>query len=384
MIMTKKLLPVLAILFVSSAFLGAQDRYEPNDVPGSAYALSGTSMRLSDLHMDEGDVDWFRFTVSQAQILKIGTEGNLDTMISVYGPNSVSESFAEDDDDGEDYNASLTAYFSKSGIYYIKVSTYEGDESGPYTLFVSQVNLTSDPNEPNDDKSQAKPLDIAGLPKTFSLLPKDGNTDEDWFVLRLSSFQYQKNEGLSIYTGGETDTYLELYLGDDLIAENDDLGGENYNARITFVPQQQRGGANYYLLVKGYDESVVGDYHLYAETVTMNLDAYEPNNVRSQAAPISIGQTLTGCTFSEYDQEDWFTFTVSRKSNYIIGTEGDVDTMVELYSDGDESSISDDDDSGGDYNALLIANLDPGTYYIKVGYYSDDRDRYEYSIYVKE
>ncbi|MDR1429270.1 MAG: PPC domain-containing protein [Spirochaetaceae bacterium] len=380
--MMKRLLLIPVLLFITGAFLGAQsgDRYEPNNSATGAYALSGTSLRLTDLSLEEDDEDWFRFTLSQAQTLSIGTEGGIDTVMTIYGPNSASEVFAENDDANDGYNAGIKAAFSSPGIYYIKIEGYSGD-SGPYTLFINPIVLTPDPNEPNNTRSQAKSLDISSLPKTLSLIPDANGGDTDWFILRFPSFQYQDNEGLAIYTTGESDTYIELYLGDELIAENDDSGGD-YNARVTFIPQRQRNNTNYYLVVRGYSEEETGDYVLHAETVYVVLDKNEPNNTRTQATPISVNQVLSGNTLSDSDTEDWFTFTVAGRGNYIIGTEGDVDTNIELYRSGDDgSSINSDDDSGDNYNALLIANLEPGTYFIRVTHYSGDDE--EYSIFVR-
>jgi hypothetical protein len=379
--MMRKLTFVPVLLIMCGAFLYAQDRYEPNNSATRAYAISEIPARLTGLSLDGDDEDWFRFTVSRALTLSIGTESDIDTVIAVYGPNSASESFAENDDGGEDYNAKVMAQFEDPGIYYIKITSY-GNESGSYTFFITPITVNLDPDEPNNEKSQAKSLDIASLPKTFSLISGRNGADNDWYILRFPSFQYRENEGLVIYTTGDCDTLMKLYLGDELIAENDD-GGEDYNAKITFVPQRQRGGTNYYLLVRGYDEGTFGNYSLYAETVQVRFDRYEPNNTRSQATSISIGGLLEGNTLSDRDTEDWFTFTVARKGNFIIGTEGDTDTYIQLYSAGSDSSITDDDDSGEDYNALLIANLDPGTYFIKVARYGEGDDE-EYSLFVRQ
>ncbi|MDR1178435.1 MAG: pre-peptidase C-terminal domain-containing protein [Spirochaetaceae bacterium] len=380
--MMKRLILVPVLLCMAGAFLSAQggDRYEPNNSATGAYALSGLPVRLTDLNLGSNDEDWFRFTVTQPQMLRIVTEGNTDTVMTIYGPNSATEVFAENDDfSGSDgYNAGVRTNFSSPGIYYIKITGYSG-ETGSYTLSVSPLVLTTDPNEPNNSRSQAKSLDINSLPRTFSLSPGGNGGDQDWYLLRFSSFQYQENEGIAIYTTGDCDTYMELYQGDELIAENDD-GADGYNARVSFVPQRQRSG-NYYLMVRGYSEEESGDYDLNAAIIRVVMDRHEPNNTRSQATSLSIGQTITGNTLSEGDSEDWFTFSVTRKGNFIIGTEGEVDTNIELFGS-DEYSIKSDDDSGDNYNALLIANLDPGTYFIKVTHYSGDD--LEYSLFVRQ
>jgi small nuclear ribonucleoprotein (snRNP)-like protein len=175
-----------------------------------------------------------------------------------------------------------------------------------------------------------------------------------------------------MYTAGETDTFMELYQGDRLIAQNDDA--EDYNARISFIPRRD-GTDAYYLLVRGYDGTSIGEYRLCAETRTIRLDAYEPNNTRALATPIEAGKAQSGHTLSESDTEDWFSFTVETRGTYIVGTSGGVDTFINLVDDNNRS-IKEDDDSGEDYNALLILHLEPGNYYIRVMRYDNNDEAY--------
>jgi hypothetical protein len=230
--------------------------------------------------------------------------------------------------------------------------------------------------EPNNNRVQAKTLNISRLPLTLSLVP-DG--DYDWFRLDLGTFQYRAGEALSIYTTGEVDTYMELYQGEVLLGESDDTD-EDVNARITFTPQ--RGVNDYYIVIRGYDNGVVGEYALDMETITVELDQYEPNNTRAQATVVSPGQTVSGNALADYDAIDWFSFSITRPGTYAIGTTGGLDTVITLY-DGSNNELDSDDDSGNNDNALIEIRLERGTYYARVSQY-DSGGYGEYSFYVRQ
>lgn len=378
----KKLMIVLGMLVWAGSFSGAQegDNYEPNDSPEDFYTLPGVELRLEGLTLTENDADWFGFTLSEARFLKIGTESDMDTVITVYGPGSADEVFTQNDDwTMETYDALVQAYFSRAGTYYIKVESYNNGNAGPYTLFLSPVDLSLDSGEPNNDRSGARILDLASLPRSFLLFPGGAEADRDWFVLDFSSLYLGENEGLVIYTAGGTDTHMTLYRGDEVFTQNDDF--TDYNARISFIP---RRGDTYYLELRGYDESSVGEYRLCAETRVFQVDAYEPNDSPVQATLLEAGTVQRGHTLSETDHTDYFSFTVPYGGNYIIGTSGGVDTLIELYNESanDSAPPKTDDDSGEGFNALLIAYLEPGNYHVKVSRY-DDRDE-AYAIFLAQ
>jgi hypothetical protein len=328
-----------------------------------------------NLTFTSGDEDWFKFRLSAPAMIRLSTEGSLDTRISLYGPNSSSSEINSDDDGGEDYNARLTVYLGEAGTYYIQVMPYDGVTVGSYILGLETVNLAGDTMEPNNTRAQAKPLNISRLPLTLSVFP---NSDYDWFRLDLSSFQYRDGEVLSLYTSGDTDTYMELYQGDILIVENDDFN-EDYNAGVTFQPE--RGDADYYIRIQGYDDETVGEYVLHAETATVEFDQYEPNNSKTKATRISAGQTLSGNALTDYDPVDWFTFSITQPGTYAIGTTGGLDTVIVLYDSGDRE-IASDDDGGTNNNALVETRLERGTYTAKVSQYSDGYG--EYSFFVRQ
>jgi hypothetical protein len=330
-----------------------------------------------NLNFTLDDEDWFSFRLSAPGGILAGTEGGLDTRISLYGPNSSSAAIASDDDGGDEYNARITRYLGEPGVYYLRVTPYDNNSLGQYILVLEAVDIkapVADSMEPNNSQAQAGTFNISRQPLDLNISPGD----EDWFKLDLGSYRYRNGEVLSVYTSGETDTYIEVYQDDVLIYENDDGVNESYNARVTFSPGR---GENYYVKIRGYDDTVMGDYSLHAETQTVEMDQYEPNDIRTQATGISPGQTLSGNALADYDTTDWFTFTITQPGAYTIGTTGGMDTILTLY-DGGGAELDSDDDSGSNSNARIERNFERGTYYARITLYGSGYG--EYSFFVRQ
>jgi hypothetical protein len=76
-----------------------------------------------------------------------------------------------------------------------------------------------------------------------------------------------------------------------------------------------------------------------------------------------------------------FRFTATKADKYVIETEGRTDLTMMLYGpDSQEKLIARDDDSGTGLNAKIVADLSPGTYYIRVQHYDADKGTGAYSI----
>jgi hypothetical protein len=324
-----------------------------------------------DLSFTLDDEDWFSFRLSLPGIIRVGTEGGLDTQLNLYGPGSSSTEIASDDDGGDEYNARITKYL-EAGVYYVRVSPYDGGDPGPYSLVLEALDIKADSGEPDDSRSQAGTFSTARQPLDLTLFP---GGDQDWFRIDFASFQYRAGEVLSLYTSGDIDTYIELYQGDLLLAENDDSEGSE-NARVTFLPER---GKEYYVKIRGYDEAVVGEYALCAETASVEFDQYEPNNTAAQATAVSINQTLSGNALADYDTVDWFTFSVTQPGTYAAGTTGGMDTVITLYDDRGRE-IGDDDDSGTNENALVEIDLERGTYKARVSLYGGGYGEYSFFV----
>ncbi|MDR1308130.1 MAG: DVUA0089 family protein [Treponema sp.] len=195
-------------------------------------------------------------------------------------------------------------------------------------------------------------------------------SDEDFFLLTPA-----EDSTIVMETTGDTDTYLELYESGSTsrIANNDD-GGSGSNARIR---HSVRAGVRYIAKVRGYSNDT-GSYGFRAYiTEGIRPDEYEEDNSFNTAKLITIG-TAQQHTFHNGDDVDWVKFQVTRSGRYVIRARGvnsaRLDTVVALY-DSSNSYIDEDDDGGEDMDARLSAQLQSGTYYVKVSCLNDDPDQ---------
>jgi hypothetical protein len=370
--MKKQILFVLILCF-GILSLGAQtrgDAYEPNDSASAAYPLNLGSFNLA---FSPGDEDWFTFRLNAPQMIRIQTESSLDTKLNLYGPNSSSSEISSNDDGGEDLNARIIMYLDQIGTYYVQVTPYDSETSGPYVLVLETVTMNPDSMEPNNSRAQAKPLNISRLPLDLSLFP---NGDYDWFRLDLGSFQYRDGEVLSLYTSGDIDTYMQLYQGDTFLLEDDDGAGNGNNARIIFLPD--RKVSDYYLNIRGYNNDSVGEYTLHGETSIEEFDQYEPNNTRAQARTLSISRLPLDLSLLPNGDYDWFrldlgSFRYRDGEVLSLYTSGGIDTYMELYQ-GDTLLFENDDGAGNGNNAriMFLPDRRVSDYYLNIRGYNND------------
>ncbi|MDH3403591.1 MAG: M12 family metallopeptidase [Acidobacteriota bacterium] len=79
---------------------------------------------------------------------------------------------------------------------------------------------------------------------------------------------------------------------------------------------------------------------------------------------------------------DLFSFEAASAGRHVIQTLGATDVFMTLFGpDSQTAKIADDDDSGSGRNALIAADLSPGTYYVQVRHY-DERRTGEYQVLV--
>ncbi|MDR1894218.1 MAG: DVUA0089 family protein [Spirochaetales bacterium] len=232
------------------------DTYEPNNSQSQAktWALSqGRTLSLSFL--PSGDQDWFKLdftglTISPGSYLSIWTSSDMDTRLDIYqGGNLI----AEDDDGGEDYNASVS-FFLEGNLnnYYVFARPYSESTTGPYQLTAEIGTGDLDAFEPNNTPLTATPISLGQLQTGHRFSNAD---DVDWFVFVVS-----QAGTYSLGTEGYLDTVLALFNdinGNSQIAENDD-GPEGLNSLL----EVYLAPGTYYAQVREYSRTG-GDYSFF-------------------------------------------------------------------------------------------------------------------------
>jgi len=355
----------------SSSSAVGRDSYEPDSWENPVHFTIGSSSNTPVMNrtIHAGDEDFFLLIPDRDGRLTMETTGNIDTFMEFYNYDT-EEELASDDDSGQDMNARIN-YNVRSGTRYLAVVRgYSSSTVGAYS-FRAYLTVREGMSSWNNPISYEIGIDENNV-VTMNRTLQEG--DEIYFLLVP-----QKSGRIIIETTGRIDTYMELYDADDedeLLDENDD-GGQNYNARIRYAVE---AGSRYMVKVRGYSQSVTGNFGFrvyFMNSLLLPPDEYEPNDEPSQATPIEIGASQEH-TFHTKDDVDWFRFQVTQAGKYNIHTRGiktnRLDTYIELY-DSNLNLIAEDDDGGNALSSLISMNLNRGTYYVKVWCLDEEPDQ---------
>lgn len=360
---------------VLAAGAGAWDRFEPNNSSIEA-AVIELPFNEAGLTLGEGDEDWFTFEVPQYSgdkvlMLNAATGGVMDTYLELYAPDDQGWTVAENDDfDGG--NAALQFPLNVPGMWYLKVRSFSSEENGEYSLMVSLSEVVLGPGEPDEGQDLATPLNIGSTPLEKRI---DYSDDRDWFRIDLVR-PLGIEEVLRVETLSNLDLVMEMTDEYGNYIMDDDDSGNNNNPMIIASGLET---GSYYVTVYGYSGET-GPYEIMANVMVPVKDEFEDDNSMISASRIGTLGESQRRNFTPMGDEDWVQFDVQTEGRYLIKTEGELDTYMELY-DGNGNMVEENDD-GEDYNAMIERNLTVGKYYIKVYPYSSvgPDDYYELSV----
>jgi hypothetical protein len=118
-------------LFVQSEKMyprGSSPSTNANDLPIS----SGVAANISK----PGEENLFKFQAKKAGTHTIETSGSTDVVMTLFGPDSLTQKIAEDDDSGPGSNARIQVALHP-GAYYVRVRHYDRERTGPYEIQVT-------------------------------------------------------------------------------------------------------------------------------------------------------------------------------------------------------------------------------------------------------
>jgi hypothetical protein len=123
------------------------------------------------------------------------------------------------------------------------------------------------------------------------------------------------------------------------------------------------------------DKGYIGGAQAYPHDRPTLADAVEIKVNAVKRTPAAIGKA---------GEEDIFRFQVAEGARHVIDTRGPSDVVMKLFGpDSPTALIAEDDDSGVDANARIIADLVPGLYYVQVRHYNTASGVGQYSIKVR-
>ena len=128
-------------------------------------------------------------------------------------------------------------------------------------------------------------------------------------------------------------------------------------------------------VLSAVDKSYIGGAQAYPHDRPTLADAVELKVNSVKRTPAAIGKP---------GEEDIFKFKVAEGARHVIDTRGPSDVVMKLYGpDSPTALIAEDDDSGVDANARIIADLVPGGYFVQVRHYNLSQGTGQYSVKVR-
>ena len=369
-----------------SAF-GAPDAFEPDNVAGSARAISNGQLQNRSIHV-AGDTDWVSFTVggNGALNLVLETSGATgDTQIWLFGPNNATTCIAYDDNSGAGNFSRIAAAGLRPGQYFAKIREYGNNGAIPtYTLRATWTTryVAYAPDVWETDN-------VPGLANTIANGSVQGHSihvagDVDWAKFTIGGTG-ALNLMIDTYGTAQDDTQLWLYGPNNsttCIAYDDNSGAGNFS----LIRAGGIGPGTYYVKVKEYgNNGQIPSYTLRTSwTQLENPDAYEPNDAASVATMLARGARQHH-SIHRVGDTDWFQFTVTTSGAWAwLETYGTYsNTEMWLFGPDDISTcIAYDNNSGNELCARIYAGpLRAGTYYFKIKEYGNNDTIAGYDLY---
>lgn len=318
----------------------AVDRYESDGSYSKASAIT-TDSAIQQRTLTANDTDWVKFVGEPGVRYMMSTNGDpstyiaiLDSTMAVITSNGSSDSVNR-----------VTFNCQRKGTYYARIRGYYSSSStGVYQLALyvdPATRIPDDSFEPDNFMTYAKTIATDSTIQDRTLRAED----RDWIKFRAIAGK--------VYLVSSNDAgglYLELYRKDSVRLTSDSDIGSRDSARIEWLCTSTD---DYYIRASGYMTSTYGAYKIAVDTLAKSslVDEYELDNTPAQAKTIPADSTVQSRTLTINDT-DWVAFTADSGKWYRIETYGVTDTYLELF-DTDTSYITDDDDDGVSYNAMI-------------------------------
>ena len=340
----------------------AGDYYEPDSFASPIAVQPGETVEDRTLS-PEGDRDWFSFTLpenAEPAVLTVATESSMDTYIEVYSPDDPNYAIIENDD-ADDEDARIFADIQPGETLIVLVRGYGDDVSGEYRLVSNIEEFEQDNMEPNNRMEVSTVLSLSPIPLSAKIYPSG---DVDWYSITIPQGTGE-GQFLDVLAGGNLDSYMDLYSADGELLLSDDDGSGDIQARIFYGPVA--AGETYFIQLKEYEDSGIGEYTITASLSEPVLDLLEPDGSWEEATeifPVTDIQVQEH-TFTGPGDADWVSFSLDSAATVLLETEGPADTLIRLY-DGSHNVLEESDDDGDEYNGRIRRYAAPGTYWLEI------------------
>ena len=330
------------------------DAYEPNDTPENA-----TLIQVGDFFTPSispvGDVDWFKFSITESQRMKIGISWGMDTdpIVTLYDSSMNALPLYH----MEIYWESQFTPRLIPGDYYIKV---EGNGELPYyEISINATPYGGDFYEQDDNTFETAALiQLSTIDQDRALAPL---ADQDWWKFEVTGQAGVVIESSAVDGGVE----LTLFDSSQNVIETNNESGVNLDSGI----DRQCGvdalpAGTYYIRAETPQNAGEVSYYRFHYQTNSCSDSYEPNEPYYNANPIAMGETQTQSILPATD-EDWLSFALSAPACVLIQSTN-ANVALELYESNSISPglLTSSDTARIDYS--LPASSPGSPYYIKI------------------
>lgn len=211
------------------------DIHEPNNSTSQAKSLQ-PGVVVNSFFSSANDIDWWSFTVPQdgAIVEIILRSARIDTYVELFESSGYKRD--SDDDSGGGTDSAIKIAL-RSGTYFLKAKEVHG-MLGPYSVHLNFQALPRDSFEPDNNSGQAKPIVINAVPQNRTF---HDPVDQDWAsftVAHRAKYELTTKAVNSSISG--INTHLTLFKVQPgsallLVAEDDDSGSGNWDARIEMI-----------------------------------------------------------------------------------------------------------------------------------------------------
>ena len=377
----------LIITQVGTCTIPSVDSYEPDNELGQAKKIgfrnngsgegnqNGRDNRNIQHHsiFPAGDVDFVKFGLSRANLVRIETsgEGTPDTVVGLSFPNGTL--IAVNDDQAPGVPSSKIQACLPSGDWRGVVVPFFGNDTFFYDLAVDVEHPCLFESEPNGTPATANTIQpgqtISGI-HTFAPL---GDNDFFKFTLTQPSQILLETGGYDIF---DVDTSLDLYDSNGTPIDSDEDGGDGFLSKISALLP----AGTYYVNVWSFFAGYYFPYDLTLSLTEPPATESEPNDDCSSANLVALGDSVDASLGTPGDY-DTFRLTVPTAGFVEIETTGGIgDTVLTIASADGSTAIGCDDDEGDGFFSLWGCCLPAGDYCVQVREYNPSATIPSYTI----
>ncbi len=347
------------------------DEIEPNNTSSTGMSIGSCSV-FGNIE-STADTDWYVINLdanAQYRIKLAGiSEGN-DYDLYVYNSNLEQVASSRY---GSNFDENITLDTTTAGLYYINVYVYAFNPTGDhsYQLMVYPSSNAPDSYEPNDSGTTAKKINSnTTINATLSTA-----IDDDWYVLDVPQAGKITVTLKNIPDGCDYDiSVFNANSFTDLVGGSYKSSNQSEKANVLITSPGQ-----YYIKVYSYyGYSASSSYELKA--VISTPDIYENNDYIYEMTNINMNNSILA-TIDNEDDVDLYRFSIIETDTYKFELQNipegrDYNLYVyDIYENLYAASLF-----GGNVDAIINIDLDPGEYFMKVVSVSGCSDALSYRL----